>query len=462
MSGPVPIETSKVARLRELIRFNQWGAPVAIPVVLSMWWVWRTPSLLIITGLVAATLVVQRIAAYYTHRGDVDRGVTALVIGIWLPTSGMAVLAPEVWAITAVFSVFSVLLALPFVEPRRVLRLIGVASGILLVGGWFRASPWIFAFPPDTSPLALGCIVAGGSGVGAILCMFSVWQSNSRLVDTVEELRLSERQLEQKVEERTADLVESQRRLALARDDALAANQHKSAFLAHMSHALRTPRNAVIGFSEMLAEKVFGDLNEKQEEYVSDIHSSGRHLLSLINDVLDLSKIEAGRLELTLAPFPLAEAIESALVLTRERAFGRGVKQVSELDPELGEIEADERKVKQVLVNLLSNAVKFTDAGGVITVRARRLLDSVEIAVVDTGIGIDPEEQALVFEEFRQVGTDHARRSEGTGLGLALVKRLVELHGGRIRLVSEPGRGSCFTITLPLRVPTDLRGEERA
>jgi signal transduction histidine kinase len=336
--------------------------------------------------------------------------------------------------------------------------MIGVASSIVIIGMYFLINPWVYGFPPDLSPAVLGAITAVGSGVLAMLCMFSVWQSHSRLLGTVDELRASERDLERKVEVRTADLVESRERLALARDEALAANQHKSAFLANMSHELRTPLNAVIGFSEMLSQKVFGDLNEKQDEYVTDIHQSGKHLLSLINDILDLSKIEAGKLELALTSFPLEEVIDSALVLTRERAFGKGVDQRSEIDPDLGSIEADERKVKQVLVNLLSNAVKFTDADGVVTLRARRLEDGVEVAVSDTGIGIAAEEQALVFEEFRQVGTDDARRAEGTGLGLALVKRLVELHGGRLQLESELGSGSCFTFTLPLSVPARLRG----
>jgi signal transduction histidine kinase len=306
----------------------------------------------------------------------------------------------------------------------------------------------------------LGFIEAAGSGVGAMVCMLAVWQSNSRLVVTVERLRESEHDLERKVERRTAALERSREKLARARDEALAANQHKSAFLANMSHELRTPLNAVIGFSEMLSEKVFGDLNEKQDEYVSDIHGSGKHLLSLINDILDLSKIEAGKLELSLSTFPLEEAIAGALMLTRERAFGRGIQQVPEIESDLGSIEADERKVKQILVNLLSNAVKFTDTGGVVTVRARRLNDVFEIAVADTGIGIAPEEQSLVFEEFRQAGEDDAKRAEGTGLGLALVKRLTELHGGRIHLESELGRGSCFTVTLPLSVPEALRSDE--
>jgi signal transduction histidine kinase len=228
-----------------------------------------------------------------------------------------------------------------------------------------------------------------------------------------------------------------------------AANRHKSEFLANMSHELRTPLNAIIGFSEVLIEKMFGELNDKQLEYLQDIHSSGHHLLSLINDILDLSKIEAGRMELELSGFDLGELLEGATMLVRERATRHGLALTLDLASDLGEWVADERKVKQVVINLLSNAVKFTPEGGSVTVRARRLADAVEIAVVDTGVGIAPDQQALVFEEFRQAAGDHLRKSEGTGLGLALAKRFVELHGGTIRVESAPGHGSTFAFTLP-------------
>ncbi len=228
------------------------------------------------------------------------------------------------------------------------------------------------------------------------------------------------------------------------------ASRHKSEFLANMSHELRTPLNAIIGFSEVLQEKMFGELTEKQDEYVSDILGSGRHLLSLINDILDLSKIEAGRMELELAEFPLAPAVDNALALVKERAQRHGVALACELDPGIDRIHADERKFKQVLLNLLSNAVKFTQQGGSVSVRAKRNGAWLEVAVSDTGAGIAPEDQAAVFEEFKQVGNDLARRAEGTGLGLPLTKRIVELHGGEMRLESALGKGSTFSFTLPL------------
>jgi two-component system, NtrC family, sensor kinase len=227
-----------------------------------------------------------------------------------------------------------------------------------------------------------------------------------------------------------------------------AASRHKSEFLANMSHELRTPLNAIIGFSEVLNERMFGELNEKQDEYLKDIYASGQHLLSLINDILDLSKIEAGRMELELAEFSLPVAIDNALTLVRERASRRGIKLGQTINEGVGLIRGDERKVKQVLLNLLSNALKFTPEGGRIDVRAAMNDGMAEISVADTGVGIAPEDQEAIFEEFRQVGTAD-KKVEGTGLGLALSRKFIELHGGRIWVHSQPGKGSTFSFTLP-------------
>jgi GAF domain-containing protein len=228
------------------------------------------------------------------------------------------------------------------------------------------------------------------------------------------------------------------------------ASQHKSEFLANMSHELRTPLNAIIGFSEVLGERMFGDLNEKQEEYLKDIHASGQHLLSLINDILDLSKIEAGKMELEVSDFDLPMTIDNALMLVRERAGRRGIALHTTIDERLGQVQADERKIRQVLLNLLSNAIKFTPEGGRIEVGAKPVDGFIEVSVTDTGVGIAPEDQEAVFEEFRQVGTAD-KKVEGTGLGLALSRKFIELHGGRIWVKSEVGIGSTFTFTIPVR-----------
>jgi len=232
------------------------------------------------------------------------------------------------------------------------------------------------------------------------------------------------------------------------------ANHHKSEFLANMSHELRTPLNAIIGFSEVLSEQMFGTVNAKQMEYLRDIHSSGQHLLTLINDVLDLSKIEAGRMELDLSCFDLGLMLDNAMMLVRERAQRNGLTMSLEVGDGLEDWVADSRKLKQVVVNLLSNAVKFTPAGGSVRLLARRVDREdgqalAELSVVDTGVGIAPEDQSLVFEEFRQAGRDYLRKAEGTGLGLSLSKRFVELHGGTLAVRSQVGEGSTFVIVLP-------------
>jgi two-component system, NtrC family, sensor kinase len=250
--------------------------------------------------------------------------------------------------------------------------------------------------------------------------------------------------LERKVEERTHEIEEKGRQLEVA-------NQHKSEFLANMSHELRTPLNAIIGFSEVLLQRMFGEINAKQEEYLQDVLSSGRHLLSLINDILDLSKVEAGRMELELGRFDLPATLQDTQILVRERAARHGITLALEVDGRLGAVVADERKLKQVVLNLLSNAVKFTPEGGRVEVRAVPTDGAVEISVTDTGIGIAPENQEAIFEEFRQVSGEYAHKREGTGLGLTLARKFVELHGGRIWVKSQLGQGSTFTFSLPER-----------
>ncbi len=246
-----------------------------------------------------------------------------------------------------------------------------------------------------------------------------------------------------------ADLNRMSEELGRAYSELEAASRHKSEFLANMSHELRTPLNAILGFSEVLSDRLFGDLNDKQIEYVRDIHSSGRHLLSLINDILDLSKVEAGRMELAVAPFDLPTMIDNTLLLVRDRASVRGIALDVDVDERIQAFTGDERRVKQILLNLLSNAVKFTPTGGRIGVVAKPKVDGgVTIAVSDTGIGIPREKQSLLFQAFQQIDNDDGVKREGTGLGLALARRLAEMHGGSIWVDSEPGRGATFTFSL--------------
>ena len=227
--------------------------------------------------------------------------------------------------------------------------------------------------------------------------------------------------------------------LELQRRELATTSQHKSDFLASMSHELRTPLNAVIGFSEVLLERMFGELNERQADYVQDILDAGRHLLALLNDVLDLSKVEAGRMELEVTTFPAVDAIHGVLALVRERAGQHGVELHFDPADAPAHITADELRLKQVLLNVVGNAVKFTPEGGSVTLHAWTEGPEVLITVTDTGIGVAEADRSRIFDSFQQ-GTRSASSSEGTGLGLTLTRRIVELHGGRMWL-DERARG---------------------
>ena len=227
------------------------------------------------------------------------------------------------------------------------------------------------------------------------------------------------------------------------------ASEHKSEFLASMSHELRTPLNAIIGFSQVLRERISGDINAKQEEYLDDILSSANHLLALINEVLDLAKVEAGQVELHVAPFLLQDALERGISTVREQATSGGVQLTLHANGGPTIVTGDERRIRQVIFNLLSNAVKFTPSGGRVDVTATHADGEARISVADTGGGIAADDLERIFEEFQQTELG-ARLHEGTGLGLALSKRFVEMHGGRIWCDSVVGTGSTFVFTLPL------------
>ncbi|MBI5102066.1 MAG: PAS domain-containing sensor histidine kinase [Nitrospirae bacterium] len=269
--------------------------------------------------------------------------------------------------------------------------------------------------------------------------------------------------------------------LESAKCAAESANLAKSDFLSNMSHELRTPLNSILGFSEILKDELAGALNDKQKEFAKDIYSSGEHLLDLINDILDLAKVEAGKMELNLSGFFLKDVLSSSMNMLKEKAMKRGLQLDLEVSPEAcEEIEADERKLKQIMFNLLSNAVKFTPEGGRVQITARRHGrsdggkslsetsapprfstdgDSIEISVTDTGIGIKAEDMPKLFKEFSQVDSAYTRQYEGTGLGLALTKKLVELHQGQIWAESEFGKGSAFTFVIPVRQGRQVNNE---
>jgi signal transduction histidine kinase/ActR/RegA family two-component response regulator len=270
-----------------------------------------------------------------------------------------------------------------------------------------------------------------------------------------DEIRLLADQLRQRSEEITRKNVELER-----------ASQMKSEFLATMSHELRTPLNAIIGFAEVLGDGLVGELSAQQREHIGDILGSGEHLLALINDILDLSKVEAGRMELDPEVIVLRPLLVNALSMVKEKALAKRLRLTMGAADDLPNLWADARKLKQILYNLLSNAVKFTGEGGAVSVRAQRTAspggEELELTVADNGIGIAEQDQARLFEPFVQIDSSISRNFQGTGLGLAMVKRLAELHGGRVALASEPGKGSAFTVWLPYRVALESTPEQPA
>jgi signal transduction histidine kinase/DNA-binding response OmpR family regulator len=319
---------------------------------------------------------------------------------------------------------FRSLIVVPLRRKAQTLGIMGAASGT----------------PRKLAPSEGQLLTSIGHQIGVAIENASLYQ----------QVRGHSQLLEQRVAERTRELVQRNREIE-------AASRHKSEFLAKMSHELRTPLNSVIGFSELLAERLYGPLNERQAKYIGNIRSSGRHLLQLINDILDLAKVEAGKMELCLDEFPVAQALAEVLSTLKNQADRDEISLASQVEPRASTFVADPRKFKQILYNLATNAIKFNRQQGKVFVNVRVAEGGgLEVSVADTGIGIPPEEGDRIFKPFEQVDSSLARRYEGSGLGLALTKELVELHGGTIGFTSEVGRGSTFVFSLPPAKPPTL------
>jgi signal transduction histidine kinase len=239
------------------------------------------------------------------------------------------------------------------------------------------------------------------------------------------------------------------------------ASQHKSQFLANMSHELRTPLNAILGYTELILDSIYGEPSDKMREVLERLQANGKHLLGLINDVLDLSKIEAGQLTLDLSDYSVQDIVHTVVVAVESLATGKKLKLTTDVAPNLQTGHGDERRLAQVLLNLVGNAIKFTDKGDV-AIKATAADGSFTVAVRDTGPGIAPSDQSKIFEEFQQADSSITRKKGGTGLGLSIAKRIIEMHGGRIWVESAVGKGSTFAFTIPTNVERQVTSNEQA
>jgi signal transduction histidine kinase/CheY-like chemotaxis protein len=449
-------------RLLEFVKYNEPAGPIGCVLIGLVWYTAGDPLVSLLFAAICVNWAVVVHARRLLYRDAVAPAVWSIATGMWAISLGIWFTVPDIYGLAVIIMTMPIVLAAAYLRRRYVVPIGGISVAVALAGGlYFAFEPWQPA--QGVRDWAIKSIIAVFVPALTASSAFAVWHSTSRLLATLHEMRVanralaeSESVLERKVEERTADLTRSQRELALARDEALAANRTKSTFLANMSHELRTPLNAIIGYSEMLQEEA---RDAGHDGYVPDLErilASGKHLLGLINDVLDLSKIEAVKVELFAESFDVAELVRGVAATIQPLIEKNGNR--LELDDlaAAGSMYSDATRLRQILFNLLSNAAKFTRQGTIrvsVTRESRTGGDRLCFAVRDTGIGMTPEQQSRLFQAFSQGDASTTRDYGGTGLGLAITKRFCEMLGGDVELTSEPGRGSEFRVQLPSELP---------
>ncbi|HEX7007495.1 MAG TPA: ATP-binding protein [Alphaproteobacteria bacterium] len=397
--------------------------------------------------LIALRLGTLAIALGFCAFVRLDRRIEAFPYAVLVAEIGFAVifcliaaLLPDRVTINAVLMIAMVVAIQLFVPTRPVFA---VAAGAVASLAFIATAALTAADPRDIVAITIELITFNIIGIAAVFKMHRLHRQNYAAL-------ARERQVNERLESQSRKLTRLARRLAAARDEANHANRAKSEFLAHMSHELRTPLNAINGFSEIIKDEMFGPVAPRYRDYAGDIYRSGMHLTALINDVLDLSKIEAGKLEIEEQEIDPAAVVESSLRLVRDRAHKASLRLCVNVPRGLPSLRADERLLKQMLLNLLTNAIKFTPPGGRIDV-AVRITESagMAFAVHDTGVGIAPHDIPRALEPYGQVATTRKQNPDGTGLGLPLVKKMIELHGGTLELDSIPTFGTVATVTFP-------------
>jgi signal transduction histidine kinase len=439
----------QAARLRQFLTWDIVINLATVPCMFVLYALFPTPFFALLGIVVLANAALLVWATQQVSAGRLQRAVFAVCVGLWLIATLVGLGAPVTLPFIALLLVWPVALALPYLRGRQLRWVVAVSTAISVgLTVWSgRSDPFQVEALLPTALVSVAMVICVPLFTAFIFLL--LWHDSSRLHETLEQtrtanaaLRESEHLLEARVDDRT-------RELAVARDQALEATRAKSTFLANMSHELRTPLNAILGYTELILDGIYGPPTERISDVLQRVDKSGHHLLELINDVLDLSRIEAGQLSLSVGEYCLSTVVAEVCLAIQPLAVDKGLTLETKIPDNLPRPVGDERRIRQVLLNLLGNAVKFTDAG-VVWVEARVDGDTVRVSVSDSGPGVAEADTERIFEVCQQADGSSTKQKGGSGLGLAISRRIVELHGGRLWLERSGPPGATFTFTLPI------------